>query len=432
MLHPYEYAIHSEEKARSLSSVHTHRLSTDPARVLFPLGLGVALSLTGDSTMYTVLPTHTAEAGITLASVGVMLGANRAIRLFLNGPAGLAYDRWPRRRLFVPALFLGALSTALSAATRGFWPLLAARLLWGVAWSGIWVGGATMILDVAAPEARGRWTGLLQTWFFFGAAATTLLGGFLTDQLGYHVALWVGTALTAAGGVVALILLPETRGAARARASTDVVAPPPATEGKSSGLLAAMSLYGLSRFVGSGVLSAIMALIVERQMGPTALLIGVATLTGLLSAGRTLLSMAAAPLSGLLSDRTAGRWGVTSWALGLGVTGFALMAWGAPGAVVAGVLLASASAGGVQSLATTLAGDLTGARWRGRAIGLLHTAGDLGSALAPPIAYALLPWAGLRGLYLLCAAMSAAGLLPALLYRAQERVGDRPVANVQA
>ena len=71
-----------------------------PARVLWPLGLGTALSLLGDATLYTVLPIHAADAGVTLTAVGILLGANRAIRLFLNGPAGLAYDRWPRRRLF--------------------------------------------------------------------------------------------------------------------------------------------------------------------------------------------------------------------------------------------------------------------------------------------------------------------------------------------
>lgn len=102
-----------------------------PAKVLFPLGLGTALSLMGDATLYTVLPTHTAEAGIALGGVGIILGVNRVVRVFLNGPAGLAYDHWPRRRLFVPALFIGALSTAVYATTRGFWPLLVGRLLWG-------------------------------------------------------------------------------------------------------------------------------------------------------------------------------------------------------------------------------------------------------------------------------------------------------------
>ena len=39
-----------------------------------------------------VLPTHTAAAGIVLSSVGILLGANRAVRILLNGLAGLAYE----------------------------------------------------------------------------------------------------------------------------------------------------------------------------------------------------------------------------------------------------------------------------------------------------------------------------------------------------
>ena len=131
----------------------------------------------GDATLYVVLPTHTQDAGVALGSVGLFLGANRAIRLLLNGPAGLAYDRWPRRGLFIASLLIGACSTALYAATRGFWPLLLARLLWGVAWSGIWVGGSAIILDITTDQNRGRWTGLYQTWFFFGAALGSLGGG---------------------------------------------------------------------------------------------------------------------------------------------------------------------------------------------------------------------------------------------------------------
>ena len=191
--------------------MHTYRTSIHPAQVLFPLGLGTALSLMGDATLYTVLPTHTAEASIALGSVGVILGVNRAVRVFLNGPAGLVYDRSPRRWLFLSALFIGALSTAVYAATRGFWPLLIGRLLWGLAWSGIWVGGATIILDVTTVQDRGRWTGLYQTWFFFGAALGAFIGGLLTDRIGYAATMWIGAALTALGGLVALFLLPETR-----------------------------------------------------------------------------------------------------------------------------------------------------------------------------------------------------------------------------
>ena len=35
----------------------------------------------------------------------------------------------------------------------------------------------------------------------------------------------------------------------------------------------------------------------------------------------------------------------------------------------------------------------------------MHTAGDLGSAVGPLAAYALLPWMGLGRMYLVCAAL---------------------------
>lgn len=390
--------------------------SIHPRKVLFPLGLGTALSLMGDGALYTVLPTHTAEAGIALSSVGIILGVNRAVRLFLNGPAGLAYDRWSRRRLFVPALFIGALSTAVYAATRGFWPMLIGRLLWGLAWSGIWVGGATVILDVTTAQDRGRWTGLYQTWFFLGAALSTLAGGLLTDWLGYGATMWIGAAVTAVGGVAALILLPETRSA------RPILADPSVEENNlrlraNRGLWVVASVHGINRFVTAGVLAATMALLVQDWLSSTSLTLGVATLTGVLMAGRTLLSMIAAPLAGTVSDRLGSRWGVAAWGLAIGIIGMALVAWGAPIAILAGVSLGAVAGGSIQALVTALTGDLASQAQRGRAIGLLHTAGDLGSAIGPLVAYALIPWIELRGVYLLCAGLFAAGLVLAMLFR---------------
>ena len=392
-----------------------HETSIHPRQVLFPLGLGTALSLMGDGTLYTVLPTHTADAGIALSSVGIILGVNRAVRLLLNGPAGLAYDRFPRRWLFVPALFIGAISTAVYAATHGFWPLLVGRLLWGLAWSGIWVGGATIILDVTTGQDRGRWTGMYQTWFFLGAALSTFAGGLLTDWVGYSATMWFGTAATALGGVIALILLPETRDM---RQQDD----PPIEENvprlrSNRDLLVAASLQGINRFVTAGVLAATMGLLAQKWLASASLTLGVATLTGALMAGRTLLSMASAPLAGTASDWLGSRWGVAACGLAVGAIGMALVAWGGPVAILAGILLAAIAGGSVQALVTALTGDVVSQAQRGRAIGLLHTAGDLGSAIGPPAAYALIPWVGLGGAYLLCTGLFVAGLAMTALLR---------------
>jgi MFS family permease len=367
----------------------------------------------GDATLYTVLPTHTEDAGVALASVGLFLGANRAIRLLLNGPAGWAYDRWPRRSLFIVSLLIGAVSTALYAATRGFWPLLLARLLWGAAWSGIWVGGSAIILDITTDQNRGRWTGLYQTWFFFGAALGSLGGGISTDQLGYRTTMWIGAAMTLAGALFAWRLLPETRGFGRVKMTYKATGN--ARLRANTPFWAAVSLQGVNRFVIAGVLSATMALLVQESL-QTGWLIGVATMTGLLSAGRTLLGMFAAPLAGTLSDRLGGRWQVAAWGMAAGAAGMALTAWRAPAGILMGVFLGAISTGSVQALAIALAGDVVHPSQRGQAIGLLHTVGDLGSALGPPLAYALLPLIGLRTIYLLCAVLFVIGLIPALAF----------------
>jgi MFS family permease len=389
-----------------------------PARVLFPLGLGTAFSLMGDATLYTVLPTHTAEASIALSSVGIILGVNRAVRVFLNGPAGLAYDRWPRRRLFIPALFIGALSTAMYAATSGLWPLLVGRLMWGLAWSGIWVGGAAIIMDVTTGQNRGRWTGLYQTWFFSGAALGAFVGGLLTDRVGYTTTMWVGATLTACGGVVALFLLPETRSIRPGGEARSLAENPASSAARKAGLKphtdrglwVAASLQGINRFVIAGVLYATMGLLVQDRLHATGLGLGVATLTGALAAGRTLFSMASAPLAGTLSDWIGSRGTVIRWGLALGAVSMALVSWGLPVAILVGLALGAATSASVQALTIALIGDLTKVR-RGRAIGLIHTAGDLGSAAGPPVAYALLPGIGLNGVYLLCAGLFIAGLL---------------------
>jgi MFS family permease len=382
-----------------------------PARVLWPLGLGTALSLMGDATLYTVLPTHTADAGIALSAVGIILGVNRAVRIFLNGPAGLAYDRWPRRRLFVPALFVGAISTAVYAATHGFWPLLIGRLLWGLAWSGIWVGGAAVILDVTTDQDRGRWNGLYQTWFFIGAAGGAFLGGLLTDRVGYAATMWVGASLTALGGLVAWWLLPETHAGGHHQ---DAGQPHVSPQGEHAlrphadrRIWAVASLYGINRFTISGVVAATLGLLVQERLSPARLPFGLATLTGALMAGRTLLGVFSAPLAGVASDRIGSRWRVALWGLVIGVVGMALVAWGVPAAILTGVALGAVVSGGVQAVSTALVGDLVGRKERGRAIGLVHTAGDLGSAIGPPVAYILMPRMGLSSVYWLCAALFA-------------------------
>jgi MFS family permease len=406
-------------------------LAISPWRVLLPVGLGTGLSLIGDAALYAVLPTHAEEAGVTvagLASIGILLSANRFIRLALNGPIGLLYDHWPRRYLFIAALFIGAGSTAIYALTQGFWPLLVGRLLWGLAWAGIWVGGNTIILDISQLHNRGRWVGIYQISFYLGSSSGSILGGFLTDWLGYHQAMGIGAGLTFLGAIGALLFLPETRGLRKSGEAASVVSPKPTSlpkPARSAELVSAMSLMGVNRLVLAGILLPTFGLFLAEQIGHTlqigVLTIGVATLTGVALGANGLISMLAAPMLGGWSDRLGSRWQAVAGGLIPGVAGFSLLAFGQPLTYLLALPLTAISGGSNQGLATALVGDLSTEQQRGRRLGVLFTIGDLTSAVGPPLAYALAPYLGLRLVYLLCLAIVAVMFLAALHWAVKQK-----------
>ncbi|MEA3351794.1 MAG: MFS transporter [Chloroflexota bacterium] len=388
-----------------------------PWRVLLPAGIGTCLSLLGDSSLYTILPTNTVAAGVSVASVGILLSANRFIRLILNGPAGIAYDRWPRRPLFVSALFIGALSTGVYALTRGFWPLLLGRLLWGLAWAGIWVGGNTIVLDIVDDENRGRWVGIYQLSFFLGASCGAMLGGWLTDWVGFHQTMLINTALTSVGAVIALIFLPETRPAKHHPDDTETDSQRPLASNKTekAELFSITALFSVNRLVMAGILMSTFGIFMKNQIGEQVQFaghsIGITTLTGLGLGLSTLIAMGSAPLIGGVSDRIGNRWRAAAGGLVPGIVGFGLMALGLRLSILLGIPLIATASGSNQGLSTALSGDLGNGQKQSRRLGMLFTFGDFASAIGPPLAYALMPLIGIKVLY-----FASAGLFAVMLF----------------
>ena len=395
--------------------------SVSPLQTLLVIGIGTCLSLLGDVSMYTVLPTHTLEAGITVAAVGVVLSANRWVRLALNGPMGIIYDRWNRRPFFVAALFTGAISTAIYGFTNVFWPILMGRLLWGLSWAGIWVGGNTIILDITRLDNRGRWMGFYQIAFFLGAASGSILGGTLTDIVGYHNTMKIHAGLTLLGAIIALIFLPETRRAIPptqpdALKQRDI--PIPSAPLTRIQLISATALHGVNRIVMAGILTSTFGLYLLENFGETIQIsdqfYGVATITGIGLGSATLISMFSAPISGAISDRIKNRWRAASGGLLPGIVGLSLLAIGSPLTIMMGIPLTAATSGSNQGLSTTLVGELGQVDRRGRRLGGLFTIGDLMSAIGPLLAYALIPVVQLKGVYILAASLYASIFLVTL------------------
>jgi MFS family permease len=399
-------------------------LERQQLRLLLPLGMAMGLSLTGDSTMYAVLANQIDVVGISLGVVGVLLGANRMIRIPGNLLAGSFYDRAGRRPLFLVGLTLGIVSTLSYGLVRGFWPLLLGRVLWGIAWSLINVGGYTMILDRSTDADRGRMTGFYQMAFMAGLAISPILGGALTDALGFRQAVRICALVSSAGLAVAVLALPETRpsGGQRSRLTWEIPNGQWFLEwaGKllrmDRRVLAASYIYLVTLFVNSGVLMSTVGLYLEQRWGTGIALgssvMGVASLAGVMLSMRAMLGILAGPVAGVLSDRIGSRWPVVRGGIWLGASGFLILAFvGVIGAVPTGVAAVSLGAGALATALIVVVGDMAEEGRKGMMMGGLATAGDIGSALGPPLAYALAVTLDLRWVYVCCALALASGLV---------------------
>ncbi len=102
----------------------------NPAVIL--VSLAVAFSLLGDQALYAILPGNFESLGLSEVHVGLLLSANRWIRLLTNHVPERLIPRFGGTPLLVTALILGAVATAVYGLVPGFLALLAARSLWGL------------------------------------------------------------------------------------------------------------------------------------------------------------------------------------------------------------------------------------------------------------------------------------------------------------
>ena len=125
---------------------------------------------------------------------------------------------------------------------------------------------------------------------------------------------------------------------------------------------------------------------------------------------------ASAPLSGFISDRLGRRWVVMVVVFAIGAGGLWLMSLQVVAVAVIGALIATVSAGSIQSLVPAIVGDQAGVGEQSRVIGVVYTIGDLGSAIGPVFGLMLVPLIGLGSLYQICAVLfGLVGLFAAFL-----------------
>ncbi|NKB65558.1 MAG: MFS transporter [Candidatus Latescibacteria bacterium] len=334
------------------------------------VGAGTAFSLLGDQALYAILPTYYEELGLLPFQVGILLSANRWVRLFTNHVAVVVCRRGAPHRLLMGALAIGAGCTAAYGLSSSFAVLLGLRLLWGLCWSFIRQIGLMAVVNSSGGRV-GQLMGLYSLITRMGSVAGNFAGGLGHDLLGF-------TGVMMVFAVCSLVAVPLGLGARPNPAS-----PPDRTGGRvGAGLLVCGLVLG---GVGQGVVMSTLGLVLKEALGETVQVagwtIGIATVTGALMGGRWVAD-ALAPLWGWMADRLGRQWGAGLF-FGLGAIVLAAAALAPSATVLIGAVLCFyLCATGAWLVVAAEAG----VRGPG-AVAWYVTAADLGSALGPLVAW---------------------------------------------
>ncbi len=368
-------------------------------KIAIPLWLGSALSIIGDSTIYAVLPLYIGAVGISLTDAGMLMGINRVVRLLSNSIFGYLFDFGNRKKILIVALFVSALSALIFGFCSGFTILFIARILWGIAWSGIIIGGTSILIEETTSENRGKWTGMYYFWISIGNVFGSVVGGFLSGKIGFQPTMAINGFLSLCGAVFVLIALPNLEKTQKEEISFANFKKNYTFKFDLTLVLYAV-IFGISRFIFSGFIASLLSVITKEKISPFIVFIGISTLTGLISGSRTAMEMCFTPLAGFVSDKFKNRLYAVIVSLLFGVVGLIVITLAPPYMTLLGLLLCTVPSGSITVLVRTLVGDFSEEKKNhGRSIGFVLTAGDLCSAVGPIFAFRLLPYISMDTIY---------------------------------
>ena len=95
------------------------------------------MALPGDTVLYLLLPMFAPQFGVSVAEAGILLAANRLIRIMGYGWVARFYARRGDRPTDTLAVIAAAISALGYATLSGLWLLLPMRLLWGLSFAAL-------------------------------------------------------------------------------------------------------------------------------------------------------------------------------------------------------------------------------------------------------------------------------------------------------
>jgi len=289
----------------------------------------LSLALLGDALIYAVLPVYAEDFGLTMPWVGVLLSANRFVRVFAYGVIARMATTIGVRRMCIAGAVLATVSTALYGFGQGPEVLIIARIMWGLAYAVLLL--VTLFYSVEYRDQVGIRVGVSRAIQRLGPIAALFIGSWFVGLVGPNTA-FIILAVPTALAIPIAFTLPE-----RQSEKTQTNKPLSLTRPRPIDLLFFVQGYGVD-----GVFAVSITLIFAREVP-----LSVAVMSGgALLAMRHVGEAVAAPTFGWVADRIGAR-RVFAGSTVLTILGFVFVA---AGLTVVGALIMLLFRGALASL----------------------------------------------------------------------------------
>jgi EmrB/QacA subfamily drug resistance transporter len=178
--------------------------------------LGLFTSAMDQTVVGTSMPRIIADLGgfglFSWVGTGFMLAATTMVPI-----VGKLSDMYGRKPFYMAGIFILIAGSAMSGMSQNVEQLIAFRVVQGLG-AGMIMGIAFAIVgDVFTPAERGRWAGLMSGVFASASVVGPLIGGTLTDHVGWRWVFYVNLPLGSLALLVLFFGMPNIRPIGRVR-----------------------------------------------------------------------------------------------------------------------------------------------------------------------------------------------------------------------